>query len=295
MAHRLSSPPLIKGIDGIVSRSPNEVNYSALNEKSMKTSKQPGIEIRRKYRKFGISGNMKKDVKQEGNPGKIKILNRGVNENEIDMVENKEEDDGEEQQKSDAIMATMMAPMAELTATMAEMDRAADTKKGIKETTEKEKKEKREELYRKEKEEREEVYRKIEKEQREEFYRILSNAGVQDFWILVAKRYDIPMKDVVSDRKECDIAGEPQGNTVRRKFRKIGLKKMERNMKEGNYTGKINLTVPDNSGKIKNSTTGKDGAVKKNDGLIVKEDEIAEDEGKNAEAAAEDEENKRRG
>ena len=155
MAHRLSSPPLIKGIDGIVSRSPNEVNYSALNEKSMETRKQPGNEI------FGISRKMTKDVKQEENTG-IKILNRGVNENEIDTVENKEEDDGEEdgveaqQQKSDAIMATMTATMAEMT----EMDWAADTKKGIKETAGKEQKEEREELYRKEKEEREELYRK---------------------------------------------------------------------------------------------------------------------------------------
>ena len=40
------------------------------------------------------------------------------------------------------------------------------------------------------------------------------------------------------------------------------------------------------------STTGEDGAVKENDGLIVEADEIAEEEGKNAEAAAEDEENK---
>ena len=39
---------------------------------------------------------MTKDVKQEENAGKIKILNSGVNENEIDMMENKEEDDGEE-------------------------------------------------------------------------------------------------------------------------------------------------------------------------------------------------------
>ena len=112
MAHRLSFPPLIKGIDGIVRRPPNEVNYSALNGKNMETRKQPGNEI------FGRSRKMTKDVKQEENTGKIKILNRGVKENETDMVENKEEDDGEEdgveaqQQKSDAIMATMMATMA---------------------------------------------------------------------------------------------------------------------------------------------------------------------------------------
>ena len=115
MAHRVSSPPLITGITGIVSRHPNEVNYSTLNEKRMESGKQTGEEIRRKYKKDGISGKMTKDVKQEEYTGKIKILNRGVNENEIDMVENKEEDDGEEdgveaqQQKSDTIMATMMA------------------------------------------------------------------------------------------------------------------------------------------------------------------------------------------
>ena len=170
MTHRSSSPPLIKGIDGIVSRSPNKVNYSALNGESMETRKQPGIEIRRKYRKFGISGNRTKDVKQEENAGKIKILNRVVNETEIDIMENKEEDGvtrEAQQQKHDVLMATIMATMV---ATMAEMTLAVDTKKGIKETADKEKKEERDELYRKEKERREELYRK-EKEEREEFCR----------------------------------------------------------------------------------------------------------------------------
>ena len=45
MAPRSPSPPLIKGIDGIVSRPPNEVNYPTLNEKNMETRKQPGHEI----------------------------------------------------------------------------------------------------------------------------------------------------------------------------------------------------------------------------------------------------------
>ena len=64
------------------------------------------------------------------------------------------------------------------------------------------------------------------------------------------------MKDVVSDGKECDVAGEPQGYTVRRKFRKFGLKKMKRNMKDGNCTGKImNLTVPGNESKNERMTT----------------------------------------
>ena len=74
MAPRAPSPPLIKGIDGIVSRPPNEVNYSTLNEKNMETGKQTGEEIRRKYKKDGISGKMTKDVKQEEYTGKIKIL-----------------------------------------------------------------------------------------------------------------------------------------------------------------------------------------------------------------------------
>merc|ERR1712238_519854 len=123
------------------------------NEESMKARKQPENEI------FGISRKMTKDVKQEENTG-IKILNRGVNENEIDMVENKEEDDGEEDgvevQQQNTIMATMMADWSDFISKI-ELDRAAETEKGIKE---KEKKEEREELYRKEKEEREELYRK---------------------------------------------------------------------------------------------------------------------------------------
>ena len=53
MAHRLSSPPLIKGIDGIVSRSPNEVNYSTLIETNTELRKPRGNEIRRKF-KYGL-------------------------------------------------------------------------------------------------------------------------------------------------------------------------------------------------------------------------------------------------
>ena len=55
MAPRSPSPSLIKEIDGIVSRYPNEVNYFTLNEKIIEPGKQPGKEIRRKNRKFGIS------------------------------------------------------------------------------------------------------------------------------------------------------------------------------------------------------------------------------------------------
>merc|ERR1712086_1129032 len=138
-------------------------------------------------------------------------------------------------------MATMMAKPAEMTG-------ADDTaEKGIKETTEKEKKEEREELYRKEiekraelyrkkkekeKEEKEELFWKEQKESREEFHRLLSS--VQDFWMELAKGYESPMKkDVESDGTGRGVTGESQENTgpVRRKFRKFGLKKMERNMK----------------------------------------------------------------
>ena len=137
-----------------------------------------------------------------------------------------------QQQKSDALMATMMATLAEM--------RAADIEKGIKETTEKEKKEEREELYRKEKvkraelykkkkekeeEEKEELFWKEEKESREEFHRILSS--VRNCAMEFAKGYESPMKDVESDGTGRDVTGESQGNTgpVRRKFRKLGLKK----------------------------------------------------------------------
>ena len=65
-----------------------------------------------------------------------------------------------------------------------------------------------------------------------------------------------PNKDLESDEKEGGETGEPQGNGIRRKYRKYRLKKMERNMKEGKYTGKIkNLTVPGNENKNKMMTT----------------------------------------
>ena len=96
MTYQSSSPPLIKGIDEIVRISPNRVNYSTLNGKRMETGKQPGNKIRQKYRKFGISGNMAKYVKQEGNAGKNGNLMEPSNRNEIYMIENKVEDDREE-------------------------------------------------------------------------------------------------------------------------------------------------------------------------------------------------------
>ena len=39
MTPRSPSPPFIKGIDGIVSRHPNEVNYSTLNGKRIESGK----------------------------------------------------------------------------------------------------------------------------------------------------------------------------------------------------------------------------------------------------------------
>ena len=51
MTHGSSSAPLIKRIDGIVSRSPNEANNSELNGTKIESGKQPENEIRRIYRK----------------------------------------------------------------------------------------------------------------------------------------------------------------------------------------------------------------------------------------------------
>ena len=82
MANRLSSPPLIKGINGIVSRSPNEVNYSTLIEKNTETRNQPGKEKSRKYKKYERSGNMAKDVKNDENEEKITILREPGNRND---------------------------------------------------------------------------------------------------------------------------------------------------------------------------------------------------------------------
>ena len=71
MANRLSSPPLIKGINGIVSRSPNEVNYFTLNAKSMETRKQPGNEVQRKFKTYGLR---QKERYVKENAGKYKYL-----------------------------------------------------------------------------------------------------------------------------------------------------------------------------------------------------------------------------
>ena len=93
MTPRSPSPPLIKGIDGIVSRPPNEVNYSALNGKSMETRKQPGNEIRQKFKKYGLR-QMERYVKQEENVGKYEYLRKLANGYEIPMKDI--ESDGKE-------------------------------------------------------------------------------------------------------------------------------------------------------------------------------------------------------
>ena len=90
MTPRSPSPPLIKGIDEIVSRSPNEINYSTLNGKRMETGKQPENEIIQKYRKYGISGNMTKDVKQAENVGKNGNVAEPGHENKSEMMKRME-------------------------------------------------------------------------------------------------------------------------------------------------------------------------------------------------------------
>ena len=110
MTPRAPSPPLIKGIDGIVSMHPNELNYSTFNGKRMESGKQPGKEIRQKYRKHRISGNMATYVKQEENVRKIGNLMEPGNRNKIKVmkmdVESNGEDDGAtsepKQQKCDS-------------------------------------------------------------------------------------------------------------------------------------------------------------------------------------------------
>ena len=80
MTHRSSSPPLIQGIDGIVSRHPNGVNYFAFNETKIESGKQPENKIRQKYIKYGLR-KMEKYVN----------LIKPGNENENKMVKNNEE------------------------------------------------------------------------------------------------------------------------------------------------------------------------------------------------------------
>ena len=84
MTHQSSSPPLIKGTDWIVSRSPNEVNYSILNGKKLETEKQQRKEVRRNYIKYGLK-KIKRYVKQEENAGKRNLMEL-ANKNEIQTI-----------------------------------------------------------------------------------------------------------------------------------------------------------------------------------------------------------------
>ena len=93
MTPRSPSPPLIKKIDEIVSRPPNEVNYFALNGKRTETGKHPENETPRKFKK---SGNMAKYVKQAGNAGKNGNLREPGNQNKIKLMKTHEESDGED-------------------------------------------------------------------------------------------------------------------------------------------------------------------------------------------------------
>ena len=75
MIHQSSSSPLIKGIDGIVNRYPNEVSYSALNGTKIESGKHPENVIQQKYRKCGLK-NMEnqyymKEGKYTGKNGKL--------------------------------------------------------------------------------------------------------------------------------------------------------------------------------------------------------------------------------
>ena len=96
MTHQASSPPLIKGNDGIVSRTPNEVNYSILNGKVMEKGNQPGKKIRQKYKKYGLKKMEKYYVNREENAGKIENWMEPGDENEIETMKKDIGSDGEE-------------------------------------------------------------------------------------------------------------------------------------------------------------------------------------------------------
>ena len=100
MAHRLSSPLLIKGINGILNRSPNEIDYSTLNAKSMETRNQPGKEKSRKSKKYKRSRNMAKDMKKDKIGGKIDNLMEPGNPNEIKLMKTDRESDGKENRET---------------------------------------------------------------------------------------------------------------------------------------------------------------------------------------------------
>ena len=85
MTPRSPSPSLIKGIDGIISRHCNEVNYSTLNGKNMETVKQPGHETRIKSlkKKHALLYNYFENKAKTNS--KTKILNQRGNENETEL------------------------------------------------------------------------------------------------------------------------------------------------------------------------------------------------------------------
>ena len=93
MISRTPSPPLIKGIDWIVSRPPNKDNYSTLNGNSMGTKNQPGKENSRKYRKYRIRHIYMKQVTYTDK--NVNWMEPG-NWNEIKVTKMDGEDDGEE-------------------------------------------------------------------------------------------------------------------------------------------------------------------------------------------------------
>mmetsp|Transcript_53974 Transcript_53974/g.61084 ORF Transcript_53974/g.61084 Transcript_53974/m.61084 type:complete len:103 (-) Transcript_53974:340-648(-) len=93
MRPRTPSPPLITGIDGIVRRPPNEVNYPTLNGKMMKTGKPTENRIPiRDYKNYGIKKMERYYVKKEENGN---LIEPG-DENEIVMMTKGIESDGEE-------------------------------------------------------------------------------------------------------------------------------------------------------------------------------------------------------
>ena len=80
MTPRSPSPPLIKGIDGIVSRHPNEVNYFTLNGKKTKAITRIEQELRMKYGKYKIVCNFAKIKNKAKDTSQTKNLNRPGNQ-----------------------------------------------------------------------------------------------------------------------------------------------------------------------------------------------------------------------
>ena len=70
-------------MDGIVSRSPKEVNYSTLNRKKSKAITWIEQELKMKYRKCKIFSNLVKIGNKAKKTSKTKILNQPGNKNKI--------------------------------------------------------------------------------------------------------------------------------------------------------------------------------------------------------------------